>query len=252
MTAASRGIGFGAAKAFLEEGARVVINSSNQSRLDSAAERLRSSGGEVHPVVGDLTLRRDLDRLVEETIAKLGAIDSLVYVTGSPPPGIFMEKTYDDWESAARLLVVSPAYLARKVAEAMIEKKIHGRLVFLASWAIREPIATIATSSVCRIAIAGMVRTLARELGPNGIRVNAILPGYIRTARVDQIAEDNARRKGISKQEALEEIEKQIPLGRIGSTEELARCIVFLGSEMSEYITGAMIPVDGGILRSVG
>ncbi|MGI0080856.1 MAG: SDR family oxidoreductase, partial [Nitrososphaerales archaeon] len=148
-------------------------------------------------------------------------------------------------------LVVSPAYLSKKVADSMIEREIKGRLVFLASYAIKEPVPTIAMSNVCRIVIAGMVRTLARELGPRGIRVNAVLPGYILTGRVDQIAEDTSKRKGISKQEAISEMEKQIPLGRIGSTDELARCIVFLGSSMSEYITGAMVPVDGGIMRSV-
>jgi 3-oxoacyl-[acyl-carrier protein] reductase len=251
VTAASRGIGFGAAKAFLEEGARVVINSSNEGRLNSAVKEL-SSLGDVRGIVANLTLKKDLDLLVDETVSMLGGVDALVYVTGSPPPGVFMEKTYDDWDFASKLLVVSPAYLARKVAGEMIQKKIRGRLVFLTSYAIREPIATIATSSVCRVAVAGMVRTLARELGPKGIRVNGILPGNIRTARLEQIAEDRAKRVGITKEEALVEMEKEIPLGRIGTTEELARCIVFLGSEMSEYITGAMVPVDGGILRSIG
>jgi 3-oxoacyl-[acyl-carrier protein] reductase len=251
VTAASRGIGFGAAKAFLEEGARVVINSSNEDRLNSAVKEL-SSLGDVRGIVANLTLKKDLDLLVDETVSMLGGIDTLVYVTGSPPPGVFMEKTYDDWDSASKLLVVSPAYLARKVAGEMIQKKIRGRLVFLTSYAIREPIATIATSSVCRVAVAGMVRTLARELGPKGIRVNGILPGNIRTARLEQIAEDRAKRLGMTKEQALAEMEKEVPLGRIGTTEELARCIVFLGSEMSEYITGAMIPVDGGILRSIG
>lgn len=251
VTAASRGIGFGAAKAFLEEDARVVINSSNEDRLNSAVKEL-SSLGDVRGIVANLTLKEDLDLLVDETVSMLGGIDTLVYVTGSPPPGVFMEKTYDDWDSASKLLVVSPAYLARKVAGEMMQKKIRGRLVFLTSYAIREPIATIATSSVCRIAVAGMVRTLARELGPKGIRVNGILPGNIRTARLEQIAEDRAKRLGMTKEQALGEMEKEVPLGRIGTTEELARCIVFLGSEMSEYITGAMIPVDGGILRSVG
>ncbi|MGI0081278.1 MAG: SDR family NAD(P)-dependent oxidoreductase, partial [Nitrososphaerales archaeon] len=111
VTAASRGIGYGAAKAFLEEGAHVVINSSNRERLDEAISKLKSqTGGRVHPIVADLTSKNDLDRLVEETLSLLGGIDTLVYVTGSPAPGVFMEKNYDDWEEASRLLVVSPAY----------------------------------------------------------------------------------------------------------------------------------------------
>lgn len=250
ITAASQGIGFGAAQAFVGEGARVVLNSSNSSRLGRATERLRDQG-EVHGVVADLRDRSDLDRLLDETLRLLGGLDTLVYVTGSPRPGLFMEQGYDDWAEAARLLVVSPAYLARRAAESMLRSPGHGRMVFLASVAVREPIATIATSSVCRIAVAGLVRTLARELGPKGIRVNGILPGYIRTVRLDEVVNDAARRKGTTSDAELRAIEREIPLGRAGTPEELARAVVFLGSEMSSYVSGALLPVDGGMLRSV-
>lgn len=251
VTASSQGIGFGAAKAFLGEGARVVINSSNAERL-ARAERELSAIGEVRGVVADLREKEALDRLLAETERHLGGLDTLVYVTGSPAPGLFMEQGFAEWEAAARLMVVSPAYLARRAAEVMLKSGAKGRMVFLSSIAIREPIPTIATSNVCRIAIAGLVRTLARELGPKGIRVNGILPGYIRTARVDHVFEDIGKRRGLTGAAALAELEREIPLGRIGTPEELARSIVFLGSELSAYVTGAMLPVDGGFLRSVG
>ncbi len=251
VTAASRGIGLGAARAFLEEGARVAICSRDGGRLAAAVRELGGLGP-VHPIVADLARRDDLDRLLAETTARLGGLDTLVYVTGSPRPGIFMEQGYDEWAAAAQLLVVSPAYLARRAAEAIAAGGRPGRMVFLASVAIREPIATIATSSVCRIAIAGLVRTLARELGPKGIRVNGILPGQIRTDRTLEVARDLAQRRGVPVEAVLRSFEEEIPLGRIGTPEELARTIVFLGSEMSAYVTGAMVPVDGGLLRSVG
>ncbi|HZW57317.1 MAG TPA: SDR family oxidoreductase [Nitrososphaerales archaeon] len=252
VTASSSGIGFGAARAFLEEGASVVINSSNPAKLDEALNKLKPLG-KVHKVVADLTRRGDIDRLVNEAATLLGGgIDTLVYVTGSPPPGTFLDQDYEDWESGSKLLLVSAAYVAKKVSELMITTNTKGRLVFLTSTVIREPSPTLALSNVCRISVAGLVRTLARELGPKGIRVNGILPGWVRTPRVDQIARDTAKRRGITEEQAISEIEGQIPLGHIASPAELARTIVFLGSEMSSYVTGAMIPVDGGVLRSVG
>lgn len=251
VTASSQGIGYAAAQAFLGEGARVVVNGSHSERLSAAVSRLREFG-DVHGVVADLTRQADLDRLLAETTGHLGGLDALVYVTGSPSPGIFMDQGFEEWTRAANLLVVSPAYLARKSAEAMLHGRVAGRMVFLTSVAIREPIPNLATSSVCRIAVAGLVRTLARELGPKGIRVNGILPGYIRTARIQEVAKDAALRSHRTPDEVIREMEGAIPLGRIGTPEELARAIVFLASEMSSYVTGALLPVDGGLLRSVG
>ncbi len=251
VTAASQGIGFGAAHAFLEEGARVVVNSSHEARLRSATERL-AKRGEVHGVVADLREPNDLDRLLRETERLLGGLDTLVYVTGSPPPGLFIDQSYEDWAAAADLLVVSPAYLARRAAEVMLVNGVRGRMVFLSSIAIREPIPNLATSNVCRIAIAGLVRTLARELGPKGIRVNGILPGYILTERLDAVLRDTAQRRGTTEEIERTALAREIPLGRPGTPEELARVTVFLGSEMSSYVSGALLPVDGGLLRSVG
>lgn len=251
VTAASQGIGFAAAGAFVDEGARVVLNSSNAERLARATAAL-SARGDARGVVADLREQADLDRLLAETVQHLGGLDVLVYVTGSPPPGLFMEQSYENWADAARLLVVSPSYLARKAADAMLAGGKGGRMVFLTSISIREPIPTIATSNVCRIAVAGLVRTLARELGRKGIRVNGILPGYIRTGRLDEIFEDSARRRGTTPDAQRAALEAEIPLGRVGTPEELARAVVFLGSDLSSYVSGAMLPVDGALLRSVG
>jgi 3-oxoacyl-[acyl-carrier protein] reductase len=250
VTAASAGIGYGAAEAFLKEGARVVINSSNPEKLDSARSRL-SQLGEVHAVIGDLMKKGDIENIVKETETQLGGIDTLVYVTGSPKPGRFLDFSYEDWRAAADLLVVSPAYLSKLVADRMIGDKTKGRMVFLSSYVIKEPSLNIALSSVCRVAMLSLVRTLSRDLGPRGIRVNGILPGFIKTGRIDQLAQDAAKRRGIKPEDWVREVESEIPLGRIGTTEELARAIVFLGSDLSSYISCASIPVDGAVLRSI-
>jgi 3-oxoacyl-[acyl-carrier protein] reductase len=134
----------------------------------------------------------------------------------------------------------------------MISEKIRGRMVILSSYVIREPQPNIALSSVCRIVTASLVRVLARDLGPKGIRVNGILPGYIMTKRIEELSQDAAKRRGISPEQWIADIVKGIPVGRMGSTEELANVIVFLASELSSYVSGALMPVDGAILRSVG
>ncbi|HVB12986.1 MAG TPA: SDR family oxidoreductase [Nitrososphaerales archaeon] len=251
VTAASQGIGFGVARAFLGEGARVVINSSNKERLDKAKAEL-SKLGEVHSIVADLSSRDGIEDIVSKTVEYLGGIDTLAYVTGSPARGAIMEKSYEEWEGAARLLTVSPAYLGRKVGEVMSSSNTKGRMVFSSSFAIREPTANLALSNVCRVAIFGLVRSLARELGPKGIRVNGIMQGYVKTARVDTLVGDAMKRKGITEKQAIDEITSQIPLCYIGTTEEIAKSFLFLGSEMSSYVSGAMLPVDGALLKSVG
>lgn len=251
VTAASRGIGFGAAKAFLEEGARVVINSSNKANLVSAEGKLKGLG-EVHSVVADHRVEADIDRLVEETEKLLGGIDILAYVAGPPPAGTFMEKGYRDWRMAADLLMVGPAYLARRVAKGMISSNIKGSMVFVSSSTVKEPILNLAESNVARGSMLGLVRSLARELGPRGIRVNGVMPGFINTERLAHLFEDAAARGKITREQAMAETMAQIPMGRLGTAEEMAEVIAFLASDRASYVSGATVPVDGAYLHSVG
>lgn len=251
VTGASQGIGYAAARALLEEGARVVINSSHPERLARAVESL-SAFGNVGGVVADLRDPLDMERLVREAATGLGGLDVLVYVTGGPAPGRAMELDHAAWQRAAELLAVSPAYLSRLAAERMIPNSRGGRIVLLGSISMREPIPTLALSSVMRTSLLGLVRTLASELGPKRIRVNGILPGYIDTERVREIFVDAARRESIVPAQVRARLEQEIPLGRLGETAELARVIAFLASDASSYVTGAVLPVDGGILRSIG
>lgn len=249
VTASTRGIGFGIAKVLLREGARVVINGRYREGVDRAVEELRGLG-EVYGVAADLTRRGDVERLVEEAVRLLGGLDALVYVTGPPRPGYFTELSPEDWDYGARLLIMSAVWLTR-AALPHLEKGVEPSIVYLSSVAVKEPIPNIALSNVLRIAVQGLVKTLARELGPRGIRVNAVLPGYILTDRVRQIARDRAAREGRSEEDVLRDIASEVPLGRIGEPEEVGHLVAFLISRYASYITGASIPIDGGLLRSV-
>ena len=249
-TASSKGIGFGVARVLAKAGADVILLSRNEENLRKAKEKLRAeSDVEVNYIVADLTKRKDLERTIEK-LKDIGEPDVFFFSTGGPKPGYFMEMSMKDWEGAVKLLLYPAVYLTRALVPAM-EKKSFGRIVYSTSVAIREPIPNIALSNVVRISMAGLIRTLAKELGPKGVTVNGIMPGIIRTDRMIQLAKDRARREGKTIEEALAEYARPIPLGRLGEPEEVGYLVAFLASDLGSYINGAMIPVDGGRLNSV-
>ncbi len=249
-TASSKGIGFGVARVLAQAGADVILLSRSRENLYKARKKVTSeSGVDVSCVVADLTRIEDLRRAAKE-LGGIGEPDIFFFSTGGPKPGYFMEMNLDDWEETYRLLVRPAVYLTKALVPAM-KGKGFGRIVYSTSVAIKEPIPNIALSNVMRITIAGLVRTLAKELGPFGITVNGIMPGIIKTDRMIQLAKDRAEREGKEVEEALREYAAPIPLGRLGRPEEIGYLVTFLSSDMGAYINGAMIPVDGGRLNSV-
>ncbi len=249
VTASSRGLGYACAKALLEEGAKVIISSRNLDRLREAYSKLKGIGGEVYYHVVDLRVKESIDSLFNWVKESFGKLDILVYSTGGPRPGKFMELSWDDWVEASRLLALSAVWVARRSAELMLPQR-WGRMVFIASVTIKEPWEDLALSNIMRLPVAGIVRTLARELGPHGITVNAVLPSIVLTDRVRQIAYERARKRGVSVDEVLDEMAKSIPVKRLGRPEELGWLVAFLVSEKAGFINGAIIPFDGGFLRS--
>ncbi len=222
---ASAGMGLATAEALNAEGANVAMFARRRDELQREAERLGAL-----PVRGDLTNPKDLERLVEKTLEAFGGIDILVNNGGGPPRTSALELTDESVESAVELLLLSAIRLTN-LCLPHLRQSGHGRIVNITSSSVREPIDNLALSNSVRPGVIGWAKTLAREIGPDAVTVNSIAPGRIQTARL--LAEDA----------------ETIPLRRVGQPEEIADVICFLASDRASYVTGAVIPVDGGMTR---
>ena len=250
ITASSKGIGFGVAKVFSECGANVILLSRNEKNLKEAKKSIEDKcGTEVSYIIADLSNKKDLNRAVEE-IKDIGHIDVFFFSTGGPKPGYFMEMNMNNWRDAVDLLLYPAVYLTRELLPDMIRQR-WGRIIYSTSVAIREPIPNIALSNVVRVSMAGLVRTLAKEVGNHGVTVNGIMPGIIKTDRIIKLAEDRAKREGKSVEMALSDYAAPIPVGRLGKPEEIGYAAAFLASDYASYVNGVMLPVDGGRLDSI-
>ena len=251
VTASSRGIGKGIARVMLQEGARVMLFARNVNELKSTALELsRETGGDVAYVQGDLTNRDDVIRLIEETRRAMGPVDILIYNTGPPKPGLFSELSFDDWDYAVKLLLLSAVWLTKGVVDDMV-KRGWGRLIYITSLTLRQPISNLVLSNTVRLSLAGLVKSLANEYGPKGITANGVMQGYVMTDRVRRLAEDEARRSGAPIEEVLKSMAKDIPVGRYGNPEEIGYLVAFLASDKASYINGSMILIDGGFVKCV-
>jgi 3-oxoacyl-[acyl-carrier protein] reductase len=235
---ASRGLGRAIAVALAREGARVAIASRSGEKLDEAATEI---GDAAMPFVADAS---DLDRLAAlpgEIAAALGPVEILVTNTGGPPFGGALDHELDDWEAAYRSLVLAPRVLAGAVLPAMRERG-WGRIVNVGSTSTREPIAGLNLSNAHRMAAVGFFKTLSQEVAADGITVNTVATGRFGTERL-------ADHTG-SLEAAEEAAKHEVPAERLGQPEEYGDLVAFLCSERAAYITGTVIPIDGGILRS--
>jgi 3-oxoacyl-[acyl-carrier protein] reductase len=236
---ASRGIGKGIAGALAREGARVAISSRSEESLQAAADEI---GGEVHVFAADT---KDLDRLRQlpgEVSEAVGPVDILVANTGGPPTGAALDNSLEEWEDAFRSLVLAPRVLLEGVVPDMRERG-WGRIVNVSSTSIREPIPFLTLSNANRLAALGLLETLADEVAADGITVNTVATGLFAT---DRLADPDGSLKG------AEELAKQrVPAKRLGQPEEYGDLVAFLCSERAAHLTGAVIPLDGGLLRSV-
>ncbi len=236
---ASRGIGRGVAGALAREGARVAMASRSRERLEAAAAEI---DGETAVFVADASDLDGLAALPEEIERALGPVEILVTNAGGPSPGGALDNTLDEWEAVYRSLVLGPRVLIQAVVPGMRERG-WGRIVNVGSTSTREPIPGLALSNSHRMATVGLFKTLSREVAAEGITVNTVATGQIRTDRLTEL---------LGSQERVEErARNEVPAGRLGTPEEYGDLVAFLCSERAAYLTGAVIPLDGGLLRSV-
>ncbi len=249
VTAASRGLGKAVALRLAQEGARVSICARNEGPLAAAsADILSRTGQEVLAITADVAEPHTAELLVHRTVERFGRLDILVINAGGPPAGKFLDFTPQDWEQAAQLTLMSAVRLCYAAVPVMRECG-GGAILAIASVAVKQPLPDLILSNSLRLGVIGLIKTLADELGPFGIRVNAICPGWTRTERVEQLLRDRATRNQTIPQEEAERITSAIPLRRMGTPEEFASAAAFLVSPAASYITGVSLLVDGGMYR---
>ncbi len=232
---ASAGMGLAIAEALSREGANVAMFARRREVLQREADRLGALA-----VRGDVTNPADLKRLVDRTVEAFGGFDILVHNSGGPPRTTALVIDDDAVESAVELLLLSVVRLTN-LCLPQLERSGRGRVINIESSTVREPIENLVLSNTVRPGVIGWAKTLAREVGPKKITVNSIAPGRIDTERLAEAFERRSR----------SEIIEEIPLKRFGKPEEIADVVCFLVSDRASYVTGTVIPVDGGLLRSI-
>jgi 3-oxoacyl-[acyl-carrier protein] reductase len=235
---ASKGIGRGIAAALAREGARVAIASRSSEELEDAAGEIE---GEVRAFPADTGDLKRMGELPGVVAGALGPIEILILNTGGPPAGGALERSPEEWDGAFRSLVLAPVILAGAVVEGMRERR-WGRIVNVASSSVREPIPGLVLSNANRMAAVGFLKTLASEVAAEGITVNTVATGQFATDRMGEIHGSLERAEALARE--------RVPAGRSGKPEEYGDLVAFLCSERAGYLTGAVIPLDGGLLRS--
>lgn len=249
VTAASRGLGKAAALTLAREGAHVSI-CSRSGQIHATADEIRqSASGRVLAMQADVTQAEQVNQLVDQTLDVFGQIDILILNAGGPAPGNFLALAAEDWREAVDLTLMSTVHMCYAVVPHMVERG-SGSIVASQSFTVKQPLDNLILSNSIRMAVIGMMKSLANELGPKGVRVNTINPGWTWSERVDQLLQDRAGRNQTTAKDESQAIAAGIPLGRIATLEEYGRTIAWLASPAASYIHGHALQFDGGATQS--
>ncbi len=248
---ASKGLGRACAEVLAEEGARIVICSRTKEDLETAAAEIRDiHGAEVMVFAGDLDRNDVIQDLVASTVSHFGQLDIMINNSGGPPLARSSNATEEQWETAVQR---SLFFFARMCREAVphLKKQGTGRIVNILASTVYQPIPNLALSGATRMGVVAFAKSLADEVGRDGILVNNVCPGSILTERMLSNVTSRAKELNISVEEGLAQRAGETAVGRIGEPKELANLVAFLASSKSSYVTGTTILVDGGLVRSV-
>lgn len=249
ISAASKGLGRAAATALAKEGADIAICSRSDEIFQAAEEITGSVKSKVYAYQADLSKAGDIDKFVGEAIKDMDGIDILIINAGGPPPGGFMDLTPEDWEKAFHLTLMSAVRLCYAVVPKMLDQG-SGSIVATESYSVKQPIDNLILSNSLRLGVIGLMKSLANEFGPRGIRVNSINPAWTWTGRVEQLMADRAERNGTSVEEQAAHISVEVPLGRMGTVDEFGQTIAWLASPAASYIHGHALMFDGGAVKT--
>jgi 3-oxoacyl-[acyl-carrier protein] reductase len=249
VTGSSRGLGYATAHLLAEEGAQVIVNSRSQEKADEAASRIAAeTGNNVTGMAGDVAQKDTPAQLIRDAVHRMGGIDILVTNAGGPSPGTFESFDDDAWFNAIDLSFMNHVRLIR-AALPHLRQSDSASVLTLTSYSVKQPIPNLVLSNSIRAATVGLTKTLALELGKEGIRFNSILPAWTETERVFDLMRNRAQQKGSTLDEELKNQAADSPLGRMGTPREFANAAVFLVSPAASYITGVMLTVDGGMYK---
>jgi 3-oxoacyl-[acyl-carrier protein] reductase len=249
VASSSRGLGYATALLLAQEGCQVVINGRDEAKIKTAADKVnRETGIQVEGLAGDVSHPEVPLKLIEQAVASLGGLDILITNAGGTPAGSFESFDDETWQKAVDTSLMSHVRLIR-AALPHLRKSESPSVLAINSFVTRQPIPNLVLSNSIRAATAGLIKSLAMELGRENIRFNSILPGWTMTERVDELMTARAKINGTTVEEEIAKQTAEIPLGRMGKPEEFAQAAVFLVSPAASFIHGAMLAVDGGVIK---
>lgn len=245
VAASSKGLGYATAKILAEEGANVVISGRNAESLSAAEQSLRTITENVLAVQCDVTDEAQVQTMIDQTVARFGGIDIVVTNAGGPPAGSFATTPLDAYQKAFDLTLMSTITLIHTALPHLLNSSAPSILT-ITSVSVKEPITNLLLSNVIRPGVIGLTKSLANELGRDGVRVNSILPGYTRTERMVYLTQKQAEKSGMTPEEVVQVRAQSVPMKRMGEPEEFGKVAAFLVSPAASYVTGTMVLVDGG------